>query len=72
MFGGGATGFKYNLTLGINATNAINKVNYASPSGDLSSPYFGEYRAIAGGFGPMGGGNSTSNRKISVQLRFSF
>ncbi|MCU1330574.1 MAG: Cna domain protein [Bryobacterales bacterium] len=72
MFGGAATGFKYNVTLSINANNAINKVNYSSPSGDLGSPYFGQYRSIAGGFGPMGGGNSTSNRKISLQLRFSF
>jgi Carboxypeptidase regulatory-like domain len=72
MFGGAQTGFKYNLTVSINANNAINKVNYAPPSGDLSSPYFGQYRALAGGFGPFGGGNSTSNRKISLQLRFSF
>jgi hypothetical protein len=72
MFGGAATGFKYNVTVSINANNAINKVNYASPSGDLGSPYFGQYRSIAGGFGPMGGGNSTSNRKISLQVRFSF
>ncbi len=72
MFGGAQTGMKYNMTLSLNANNAINHVNYAAPSGDLSSPYFGQYRAIAGGFGPMGGGNSTSNRKISIQLRFSF
>jgi hypothetical protein len=70
---GAASGLKYNITLSVNASNAINHVNYATPSGDLSSPYFGEYRALAGGFGPNTGGSSTDyNRKITLQLRFTF
>ncbi len=51
--------------------NALNHPNYAAPSGDLSSPYFGVSRSLGGGFGPMGG-SSTYNRKIDVQLRFGF
>ena len=51
--------------------NALNHANYAPPSGDLSSPYFGVYRSLGGGFGPMGGA-STYNRKIDLQLRFAF
>ena len=36
-------------------------------------PCFGEYRALAGGFGPNTCGSSTDyNRKVTVQLRFSF
>ncbi len=69
-FFGGASGKKYNLTLSIFARNVLNHVNWAPPSGDLSSPYFGEYRSLAG-FGPFGG-NTTYNRKIDVQLRFMF
>ncbi|MGO9262901.1 MAG: hypothetical protein ACLQU1_42475 [Bryobacteraceae bacterium] len=42
-----------------------------APNGDLSSPYFGQYLSLGGGSGPMGGA-STYNRKISIQLRFSF
>ena len=72
MMGGAASGRRYNLTLGINASNAINHTNFAPPSGDLSSPYFGEYRGLAGGFATMGGGGATFNRKIDVSLRFSF
>ena len=72
MMGGMSSGRRYNLTLGINASNAINHTNYAPPSGDLSSPYFGEYRSLAGGFATMGGGGATYNRKIDVSLRFSF
>jgi hypothetical protein len=70
MFGA-STGKKYSLTLSLMAQNILNHANYAAPSGDLSSPYFGESRSLAGGFGPMGGA-STYNRKIDMQLRFTF
>ncbi len=72
MFGGGNSGKKYNLILSASANNVLNHANYAAPSGDLSSPYFGESRSLAGGFGPMGGGSSAYNRKIDLQLRFTF
>ena len=72
MMGGAASGRRYNLTFGVNASNAINHTNFAPPSGDLSSPYFGVYRSLAGGFATMGGGGATFNRKIDVSLRFSF
>ena len=65
------SGRRYTLTFGVNAMNALNHANYAAPSGDLSSPYFGVYRSLSGGFGPMGGA-STYNRKIDFQLRFGF
>ncbi|MBI4893614.1 MAG: carboxypeptidase regulatory-like domain-containing protein [Acidobacteria bacterium] len=68
--GGSSSGRKYNLTLSASAHNILNHANYAAPSGDLSSPYFGEYRSLAG-MGPMGGA-STYNRKIDFQMRFSF
>jgi Carboxypeptidase regulatory-like domain len=71
LFGGTSSGLKYNLTLAIMANNAINHVNYAAPSGDLSSPYFGDYRSLAGNFGPIGS-SSAYNRRVSIQLRFTF
>ncbi|HLJ13922.1 MAG TPA: TonB-dependent receptor [Bryobacteraceae bacterium] len=69
MFGA-ASNRKYNLTLSLSARNALNHPNYAAPSGDLSSPYFGEYRSLAG-FGPMSA-STTYNRRIDIQLRFLF
>ncbi len=74
MFGGGGPA-KYNLTLSINARNALNHANFTAPSGDLASPYFGENRNLSGGFGPPGavaGASSTYQRKIDLQLRFTF
>ncbi|MBI4910282.1 MAG: TonB-dependent receptor [Acidobacteria bacterium] len=69
MFGS-ASGKKYNLSISASARNLLNHANYAAPSGDLSSPFFGQYRSLAG-FGPFGG-TSTYQRKIDLQLRFTF
>lgn len=69
MFGA-ASGKKYNLTLSVSARNALNHANYSPPSGDLSSPYFGTYRGLAG-FGPFGS-PTTYNRKVDIQLRLQF
>jgi hypothetical protein len=69
MFGA-TSGKKYNLMLSISARNALNHPNYAPPTGDLSSPYFGQSLNLAG-FGPFGS-PTTYNRKVDVQLRFMF
>ncbi len=64
---------RYALTLSASTMNALNRANLAPPNGDLSSPYFGQYRSLGGLVVMMhGGGASTYNRKIDVQLRFSF
>ena len=67
------TGRKYNLTLSASTLNALNHANFGVPNGDLSSPYFGQYRSL-GGMIVMahGGAPSTYNRKIDLQLRFTF
>jgi hypothetical protein len=70
MFGA-TSGKKYNLMLSVSARNALNHPNYASPSGDLSSPFFGQSLSLAGGFGPFAA-PTTYNRKVDVQLRFMF
>jgi len=63
---------RYTITLGLNASNILNHVNYAAPSGDLGSPFFGQYRSLAGGFITMSPGGGTYNRKLDIQLRFGF
>ena len=68
------TGKKYNLTLTLAARNAFNHVNYGTPNGVLTSPFFGESTTLAGqGLGMFGGAASAAgNRRIDLQLRFSF
>jgi hypothetical protein len=76
MFGGGGVaGKKYSLTASVQASNALNHTNLGPPVGNLSSPFFGESVSLAQGFGPPGGGSGgtpTYNRKITLQLRFTF
>ncbi|MEZ5425181.1 MAG: DUF2012 domain-containing protein [Pyrinomonadaceae bacterium] len=75
-FGGGDSRSPYNLTVGINFNNLFNTVNFANPVSNLSSSRFGQYVATQGGFGGFrgggGGGNDSGNRRIELQLRFSF
>jgi hypothetical protein len=64
---------KYNIVISASTLNALNHPNFAVPNGVLTSPYFGQYRAL-GGLAVMshGGAPSTYNRKIDLQLRFTW
>ncbi|HEV7859143.1 MAG TPA: carboxypeptidase regulatory-like domain-containing protein [Pyrinomonadaceae bacterium] len=77
--GGGAfgdsneTAKRYNLTFSANVQNLFNRTNAGTPTGNLSSPFFGLSNSTAGGFGFGGGGNQAAgNRRVELQLRFSF
>ena len=65
---GAATNRRYNLTFSVSARNVLNRVNLATPTGNLSSPLFGESNALAGG--PYSFGSAT--RRIDLQVLFSF
>jgi hypothetical protein len=67
-FDQGATNRRYSLTFAVSARNAFNKVNLATPVGDLSSPLFGQSNDVARG--PYG--SSTANRRIDLQVTFGF
>jgi len=68
--GGGSEQKRYNLTLGINISNILNRTNPGPFVGNLSSDRFGQ--AIqSGGFG-FGGGSAAGNRRVEAQVRFSF
>jgi hypothetical protein len=78
-FGGGGGGAgKYNLTLSVNFQNIINHVNLGTPVGNLSSPNFGQSLGLAGSFGGFGGGGfgggstGAGNRKVYLNVRFTF
>ena len=72
-FGGGGNDKPYNLNVGINVNNLFNNVNLNTPIGSLNSSRFGQSTSIAGGFGGgFGGGGGSNNRRIELQMRFSF
>jgi len=74
MFGD-TTASRYNLTVSAMFNNVLNHVNPAGYTGILTSPRFGEPTSINSGFGGGGGGFGgmvANNRRIELQLRFSF
>jgi len=72
--GGGTAGGRYGLTFSVNFQNLLNHTNFANPVGNLGSLLFGQSTSTIGGFGGFGGGGVSPayNRRIDVQLRFSF
>ncbi len=73
-FGGGSERKPYNLNVGINFNNLFNTVNFGTPIGNLVSSRFGQSTATSGGFGGFGGGGGggAANRRIELQMRFSW
>ncbi len=68
---GATTNRRYNVTIGIEVRNLLNSVNPGQPIGILGSPQFGQAQGITNGF--FGGGATQSaNRRLEMQLRFSF
>ncbi|MGA2430583.1 MAG: carboxypeptidase regulatory-like domain-containing protein [Candidatus Acidiferrum sp.] len=67
-FDSGATNKRYGLTFAVAARNVFNNVNLATPVGNLSSPLFGESNGLAG----QPYSSSTANRRIDLQVTFSF
>jgi hypothetical protein len=68
----GATGSatrRYNITASVEARNLLNNVNPGTPVGVLSSPLFGQAQGLAGG---GAGVTQSANRRLQLQLRFSF
>jgi hypothetical protein len=76
-FGGAATNHRYNLIASVEIRNLLNSVNPSAPVGTLGSPFFGEAQGITNGFGGGGGGGGggatqSANRRLEMQLRFTF
>jgi Carboxypeptidase regulatory-like domain len=69
-FGGPRSGVsrRYSLTFSISARNLLNTFNPGPPVGNLSSPFFGQSINIAGG--PFS--SASANRRVDLQVRFSF
>lgn len=69
-FGGESTEHRYNVTVSVNARNILNHTNLKAPVGVITSPFFLESTGITGGF--TAENTSSENRRIDLQLRFTF
>ncbi|MBA3600266.1 MAG: hypothetical protein H0W45_03360, partial [Acidobacteria bacterium] len=73
-FGGGSDK-PYNLTVGLQFSNLFNRTNLNTPIGSLNSSRFGQSTSTAGNFGfggGGGGGGNSGNRRVELQMRFSW
>ena len=59
----------YNLTLSVSVRNLLNRVNLATPIGNLTSPFFGSATSLADTYAPAPG---AGNRRLEVQARLTF
>jgi len=84
-FGGGGfpgnetTDHRFNLTVGVDATNILNHFNPAGYQGVLTSTQFGLPTTVNTGFGgggfnggPNAAGSVANNRRIELQTRLTF
>jgi hypothetical protein len=68
FFGGATSTKRYNLTASVEVRNLLNTVNPSAPVGFLGSPSFDHALGIT----TAGGATQTANRRLELQLRFSF
>lgn len=66
------TAHRYNLTISMSAQNLFNHTNPGPIQGDLTSPYFGLSNQIAGGPNGEGLYETANNRRLEMQIRFTF
>lgn len=69
-FGDAVTEHRYNMTLSVQARNLFNHENFSNYTSSLQSPIFGEPNSLANNGNQAAG--AASNRRIELQVRFSF
>jgi len=71
MFNSPTTPHRYNLTFSISARNLLNHDNPGPIIGNITSPLFGQANSAAIGWGG-GFAENANNRRIELQMRFTF
>ena len=69
---GGAPSRRYNATIQMSARNVLNHTNPGPIIGNITSPLFGRANQMAGGANGEGFSENASNRRLELQLRFTF
>jgi hypothetical protein len=63
---------RYNLSLSMSVRNLLNHNNPGPIIGNITSPLFGQANAIAGNQNGEGFYETANNRRLEMQIRFSF
>jgi hypothetical protein len=69
---GPVTNHRYNLSIGMSARNLLNHTNPGPITGDITSPLFGRANQSAGSLNGEGFSENADNRRLEMQIRFTF
>jgi len=72
IIGSPTTARRYNLSLGMSIRNLFNHTNPGPIVGNITSPYFGSANQIAGAANGEGFYETANNRRLEMQIRFTF
>jgi len=72
VFSNSGVSRRYNLSLGMSGRNIFNHTNPGPINGNITSPLFGRANQIAGTPNGEGFLETASNRRLEMQLRFTF
>jgi hypothetical protein len=72
LFSNSPTSRRYNVTLGMSGRNLFNHTNAGPIIGNITSPLFGRANQVAGSPNGEGFSENASNRRLELQLRFTF
>lgn len=67
-----STSRRYNLTISMSIRNLLNHTNPGPINGDVTSPLFGQANQIAGTPNGEGFWKTADNRRLKLQIRFTF
>lgn len=63
---------RYNLSISMSARNLLNHTNPGPITGDITSPLFGRANQIYGSSNGEGFSENANNRRLELQMRFTF
>ena len=72
IIGSPTTSRRYNLSLGMSIRNLLNHTNPGPITGNITSPYFGSANQVAGAANGEGFYETANNRRLEMQIRFTF
>jgi len=67
-----STNHRYNLSISMAARNVLNHTNPGPIVGDITSPLFGRANQTAGSLNGEGFSENADNRRLELQMRFTF
>lgn len=72
FIGPASTNQRYNLSISMSARNLLNHTNPGPIIGNVTSPLFGRANQVAGNLNGEGFSELANNRRLEMQLRFTF